>query len=252
MSEHTPTSPFDGLILAADTSTMTQSVALVHGTTLRASRTHHSRRGHADKLLGIIDELLGACGARITDVGLMVVGTGPGSFTGLRIGLACLKGLAFANQIPLVGASSLRAMAHQSAPRPGLVVPLNDARKREVYTGLYRWQGERCVAVMDDAAMKPDQLAETILEHHRDQEPVVLLGGGLGPYGAMLKEALAPHVSALTLLGDAYGHPSAAHMATTAAAEVDLNALPDLTMLEPNYQRPSDAELKFGPPGKMR
>lgn len=219
--------------VAVDTATLTQSVAVLCGAEVRAERALKRRRGrgegHSGSLLSAIHGALEESGYRVTDVGLFVAGLGPGSFTGLRIGLSCLKGLAFANATPLVGVSSLRAMA-VGAGSPGLVVPVIDARKREVYAAIYR-DG---IAVMHDCAADPNTLRDRVEAHRLAGEPVTLLGEGLSSYGDVFAGLgrqlgpafVAPRASIVGALGQA------------AAAE----SIPPLASVEPNYQRASDAE----------
>jgi len=173
------------LVAALDTATLVLSCALVDlepgaPPRLRCERTEHApakgpasaerRRhraeggptrppgGHGARLPGALSDLLVAEGLKLPDVEGYAIGLGPGSFTGLRIGLATWKGLAYANRRPIAGASSLAAMA--LAARPGvaegaILVPLLDARKGEVYAGFYRAEGEGIARVAPEAALPP-------------------------------------------------------------------------------------------------
>lgn len=219
--------------LAVDTSTLTQSVALTEGPDVLGERSLRRRRGrgagHSGSLLRAIHEVVRESGLRLSDVDLFVAGLGPGSFTGLRIGLSCLKGLAYATGTPLVGISSLEAMA-AGAATSGLTVPVLDARKREVYAAVYR-DG---AAVMPDCAIAPETLA-TRLEALRDSdEGVTFLGEGLATYGASF-------AGLGRALGPAFASPRAAVVALL-AARIEVQDVPPLACLEPNYQRASDAE----------
>ncbi|HEX8910182.1 MAG TPA: tRNA (adenosine(37)-N6)-threonylcarbamoyltransferase complex dimerization subunit type 1 TsaB, partial [Anaeromyxobacteraceae bacterium] len=163
------------LIAALDTSTLTLSCALCElaagEVRLVAERTEHAPArpgpqgptgGHGGRLPGVLQELLLAAGRRLPEVEGYAVGLGPGSFTGLRIGLATWKGLAYANQRPIAGASSLAALALAAAGAAGpgaLLVPLLDAKKGEVYAGFYRALGEGVEAAAPEAALPPHALA---------------------------------------------------------------------------------------------
>jgi tRNA threonylcarbamoyladenosine biosynthesis protein TsaB len=228
-------------VLALDTSTLTQSIALCAGGVLMSERVLKTRRGHASSLLATLDAVVQDARLTLEDMDLLVVGAGPGSFTGLRIGMACLKGLAFTTQIPLVTVSSLKAIAAQAGPGPGLVVPTIDARKQEVYAGLYRNDGHGTPsAVVPDRAFSLDALIGAIAEHRQPNEPIVAMGSAMATYGARLSEALPD----LTRLDDAYGFPRAAHLARI-AARIAPEDIPPLDSMEPNYQRLSDAEINF-------
>ncbi len=179
------------LVAAVDTSTLTLSCALVElrpsGASLLAERTEHAPArpppggpagGHGAKLPGALRDLLVAADLKLPDIEGYAVGLGPGSFTGLRIGLATWKGLAYANRRPIAGASSLAAMAAQAAeqaPAGALLGPLLDARKGEVYAGFYRAAGGRVEAARPEAALSPSALADLL--------------GGLGAAGHRPVEA---------------------------------------------------------------
>jgi tRNA threonylcarbamoyladenosine biosynthesis protein TsaB len=240
------------LVAALDTATLTLSCALVElapgaPPRLRCERTEHTPRakagagatgGHGARLPSALVDLLDAEGLKLGDVDGFAIGLGPGSFTGLRIGLATWKGLAYANRRPIVGASSLAAMALAAAPSaaPGAtLVPLLDAKKGEVYAGFYRAAGALVEAVAPEAALPPSALAARL----RELPSPLAFGGGLEAY----PDPLAP----VPRLAGAPEFPPAAAVAALAAPRL-LGAAYDaqaLFALEPHYVRPSEAELKF-------
>jgi tRNA threonylcarbamoyladenosine biosynthesis protein TsaB len=225
--------------LALDTSTLTQSLAIADGDailgTLDLQRPRGRAGGHSRSLLSAVHGLADQCGLALEDIDLFVCGLGPGSFTGLRIGLSCLKGLALALTTPIAGLSSLEAMA-MKAGAPGLVVPILDARKKEVYAGAYR--GGMCA--LSDRAIAPSDLVQTLETMARDGEPITFLGQGIGPYRAIFE----PHGR---LLGHLFDSPSASALALMAGA-LRQDDLSDPAGLEPNYQRASDAERNVAVP----
>ncbi len=232
-------------ILAVDTSTMIQTIAVMVDGELCGERVLNTRRGHAGKLLGAIRDLLDDTGVDLPDLDLLVVGAGPGSFTGLRIGMASLKGLAFASKTPMVTASSLAAIAMQAHCCEDLVVPLIDARKKEIYAGLYRAQERGLMGeVVKDRAFGPDQLIESVENVRNPGEEVVLVGPGLKTYLEKLKSGLRGPVR---ILHNIHAAPRAANLALIAAETVTWDKIPALDTLEPNYQRLSDAEVNFRP-----
>src|SRR5262245_52075822 len=105
------------------------------------------RGSHARTLLPLIDAALAAAGVGLRQLDLLAVSIGPGSFTGLRIGLSVAKGLALATGLPVVGVPTLEAYALHVGPRPGLICPVLDARKGEVYGAVFRWQGGESLCV---------------------------------------------------------------------------------------------------------
>jgi tRNA threonylcarbamoyladenosine biosynthesis protein TsaB len=243
------------LVAALDTATLTLSCALceVAGgeVSLVAERTEHAPArpgpqgptgGHGARLPAALTDLLAATGRTLAEVEGYAIGVGPGSFTGLRIGLATWKGLAYANRRPIAGASSLAAMALAAAPAAGegaLLVPLLDARKGEVYAGFYRAAGSTVAAVAPEAALAPAALAARVAALRAEGARPVALGGGLAAY----RDALA---AVPALEGEVATPPSLAVARLCASA---LEGAPydaaRLFALEPHYVRASEAELKF-------
>src|SRR5262249_14252117 len=123
-------------VVALDTTTAAGSVAIVDGDRTIVERRGDPSRTHAERLPGEITSALEAHGLRVGDVDLFAVAAGPGSFTGLRIGIATMQGLAFVTRKPLVGVSALEALAHAASPAaaPGtLIAAWIDAHRREVF-----------------------------------------------------------------------------------------------------------------------
>ncbi len=241
------------LVAALDTATLTLSCALVEldggEARLRAERRDRAQAkappsgpagGHSVRLPGALKELLDAAGLRLPAVEGYAVGLGPGSFTGLRIGLATWKGLAYANRRPIAGVSSLAAMAIEGAvgaPAGALLVPLLDARKGEIYAGFYRAVAMGTVeAAAPEAALSPSAL----LDRLAPLGPAVGFGEGYQAY----RDALSPR---LPVLRDAPETPPALAVARLAAARLAGAAFDQqaLYALEPHYVRPSEAEVKF-------
>jgi tRNA threonylcarbamoyladenosine biosynthesis protein TsaB len=247
------------LVAAVDTATFTLSCALVdlaegRAPELRCDRTvvtgsrvavggaPPASRSHSAELPQALVDLLGAEGLAIPDIDAYAIGLGPGSFTGLRIGLATWKGLAYANRKPILGASSLAAMAQAAsadADRGALLVPLLDARKGEVYAGFYRAGEAGVVEVADDAALAPAALVARVAALADAGERPVAFGEGLLAYPDAL--ALVPS------LKTEVRSPTAAAVAALVAeplarAAYDAQAL---FALEPHYVRKSEAEVKF-------
>lgn len=231
--------PAARLILCADTATEHACVALVRqrddDTEILGAHTRHEPKGHGPGVLDDLHDLLAAAGCGLGDVTHLVSGLGPGSFTGLRIALATLKGVALATGKPLYGVRTtalLRAQAAVASPGArhyGLI----DARRGEVYAegpGLDR-----------PAVLSPEALAALIREAGAPsvRSRVVLLGSGALAYAERWR-ALLPEVHILE--APAVHVPQAARMADL----VDWSAPPPaLATLEPVYVRRSDAELKF-------
>ena len=240
------------LVAALDTSTLTLSCALCEiaggEARLLGERTERASAkpgpqgptgGHGGRLPGALSDLLVALGRKLPEVGGYAIGLGPGSFTGLRIGLATWKGLAYANRRPIAGASSLAAMALAAAPHADdgdVLVPLLDAKKGEVYAGFYRVAGGGVVPAAPEAALAPARLGAFL----SDLAPRGrVLGDGVRAY----REALA---SVATLATDVETPPALA-VARLCARELEQASYDaaKLFALEPHYVRASEAEIKF-------
>jgi tRNA threonylcarbamoyladenosine biosynthesis protein TsaB len=237
-------------VLGLDTSTLTTSVAIAIDGKVVAS-VDVATVLHSDILMHAIDTLVQT--ARLTPRGLdaVAVGVGPGSFTGLRIGMATAKGIAFAAGKPLYLVSSLAALAWDAATAlarepalaAGVLVPVLDARKGELYAGFYRRDGATVRAVAAERVIAPGELAAAI---------DAARGGGAA---AVFGDALAVHALAFAAPVDARPElrqtPSGAAVALLASH----GDLPDaLDHGAPRYIRPAEAEVKYpdGVPGALR
>ncbi len=199
--------------------------------------------GHSARLPQAVVELLRAEGLGIPDVEGYAIGLGPGSFTGLRIGLATWKGLAYANRRPIAGGSSLAAMAiaaAKDAPDGTLLVPLLDAKKNEVYAGFYRTRAGSIVEIADEAALPPAALVERAAALSAEGERPLGFGEGWEAYAGVLARAL-PRATTEILAPPAFA-VAALLAETLVGSAYDAQAL---FALEPHYVRPSEAELKF-------
>jgi tRNA threonylcarbamoyladenosine biosynthesis protein TsaB len=224
------------VFIALDSSTLTLSLALVDrtpaGTSIREEVSYGPPQKQSEMLPGRIAELLDRHGLTLPAVEGIAVGLGPGSFTGLRIGLSTAKALAYAAGIKIAGVSSLAAMAGEG-PEGQLLLPTAVARQRELYLGFYRRTREHLESVRAEQAMTPDQLAALLAE----SQDALAFGPGI--------EANAQELASLGASTDRLragpSHPSAAWIAKLASFPTvqDLNAL---FSLEPHYIRPSEAE----------
>ena len=223
-------------ILALDTATETGGVALLEDELLLAQCQFRTVKTHTHLLWKAILFLLEQTDCKITDVDLWAVTVGPGSFTGLRIGLATVKGLAFATGKPVVGLSTLEVLAAGLPCSPLMICPLIDARKKEVFYAFYRLDEEgKRVSLGQARNNKPQQVVEAI------KEPVILVGNGALLYRDFFQEALGrmavfPEVPFHTL--------SPFILGTLAYNRFKLQGPVPLADLRPYYIRPSDAEMR--------
>ena len=168
-------------VLAFDTTTETLAVAAARGDDWVAHSCHSGLK-HATLLAPLIEQVTGELGVRVAEVDLVAVGIGPGSFTGVRIGVATAKGIAAAGRARLAGICGLDAMAWDQRHAGGLAVPLIDARKRRFYAACYR-QGRRITPYVDQG---PGALAATVQAAATPGEAVLLTGPAAALFAAKL------------------------------------------------------------------
>ena len=163
------------LILAFESSAKAASVALVRDGRLLSQSIQISGLTHSRTLLPMAEDLLKNADTRVQDVDLLAVAQGPGSFTGVRIGVSTVKGLAWAAEKPCVGVSTLEAMAWHGLAAGGFVCPVMDARRQQVYNALFEIRDGRPVRLCEDRAIS---LAELAGELRALPSPVFLVGDG--------------------------------------------------------------------------
>jgi tRNA threonylcarbamoyladenosine biosynthesis protein TsaB len=231
------------IVLAIDTSTSVASIALVGGEgLLLAELSVGAGRRHGGTLLPRIEVVLAAAGVAFEDVGLLAVGTGPGSFTGLRVGLATMKGLALARGLPVVGVPSLVALARGLGPSVSPIVPVVDAQKGELFAAAYR-VGDAVDTLLAPFHAPPAE-AGAVLRAAFPAEPLLVGGDGLRKHREPFLDALGePRVIA----GPVHDAPRAAHLAVEALRIHAEDGPADLDALEPLYVRPADAKLPASP-----
>ncbi len=174
------------LILAIETSTIAASVAVVGEDKLYGEAFTDFKLKHSEKLLPLIDHLLSDLRMKLSDIGAFAVGAGPGSFTGIRIGAATVKGFAHASDKPIVGVSSLAACALGQAYFPGHICPIFDAQRGEVYTSLYAFENGGLMRLSEDCTMDIDALTARL----KDCKQALFCGDGLYKYADTLKARL--------------------------------------------------------------
>lgn len=219
-------------LLGLDTATMTASAAvIIDGAVAAAEDIHTGHGATSEGLMPLIARVLERAGVAPRDLDAVAVGAGPGSFTGLRIGMATAKGIAFAAGIPLWAVSSLAALALGAVRRgaTGTIIPVLDARRGELYAGFYR---DDLTALAPDAVLTADALRERSVSY-TDRAVVGHEVDGFGTHMAVPRTPGAVEVALLALRGE----------------RVDV-----LVGGAPVYIRPSEAEVMYpdGVPGARR
>ena len=200
-------------LLAIDSSGMVASVAIVTDGILTGEYTVNHKKTHSQTLLPMLDDLVTMVGLDLSEIDAIAVAGGPGSFTGLRIGSATAKGLGLALDKPIVSVPTVDALAYNLYGAEGLICPMMDARRQQVYTGLYHFEGSEMVTDLAQTPMEIGKIADRI---NAEGKPVTLLGDGVPVYLDRLKELLTvpyriapPHVNrqraaAVGALGELY------------------------------------------------
>ena len=223
------------LILAFETSAKAASVALHDGTKLLGESYQNTGLTHSQTLLVMAEDLLKQCGLTPQDVTAVAVAEGPGSFTGVRIGVAAAKGFAWGGELPCFGVSTLEAMAKGLGIFDGYICPVMDARRSQVYnTLLYVNQGE-IQRIQPDRAISLEDLG---LELKNLEKPIFLVGDG----SVLCYNSLKDTVPGLVLLPEHRMHQRASGVALVAAEKAASGVTPSGAELVPNYLRLSQAE----------
>lgn len=233
-----PPPPLPRPLLALETATMCGSVALVEAGKVLAEYSLDIPATHSRRLLGQIDLIRRDVGVDWSELAGVAVSLGPGSFTGLRIGLSVAKGLMMAHNLPLLGVSTLDGLARQLiAPPNTRICALLDARKQEVYAAFYKCGPDGIpLRSGDDLVLPPASLAEGL------EGPLVLVGDGAQAYRELFAEKLG---SAAIFAPPGSHFPRAATIGLLGAEKLALGELLDPVSSVPIYVRPSEAEINL-------
>lgn len=163
-------------ILAFDSTARAASVAVCDGERLLGLYNIDNGLTQSELLLPMAENLLHSLKLNFSDIELICAATGPGSFTGVRIGTALVKGIAFGRNVPCVSVSTLEELAENITPLKGILVPVMDAKRGQVYTAIFKSDGERAERLTEDMAISIKELAELLKEYER--ESIYLSGDG--------------------------------------------------------------------------
>lgn len=212
------------LILSIETSTTVCSVALTQNDSVVAEKKLLEDKSHASHLTILIQEILSQSGKQMADIKAVAIAEGPGSYTGLRIGVSTAKGLCYALGVPLIGVSTLKAMAlelNQSNENGALLCPMIDARRMEVYTALYNSFLEELLPPC------PMILNESSFHETLTSSKVLFFGNGSEKFKEVVKSPNALFLKEIT--------PSAWAVGLLAAKKFNNNQVEDLAYFEPSY-----------------
>ena len=226
------------LILALDSTAQVGSVALCEDEKLIAEYTLNTGHTHSETLLPMVESVLKIAGYTVDDVDLFVCTAGPGSFTGVRIGAATVKGIAFGKDKPCIGVSTLEALALNGVALEGILCPCMNARRQQVYNALFDCDGTSLSRICEDRALAIAELGEELVEQYPDR-PVYLMGDGASITYDALSEKLGAR---LVMLPERLIHQSGYNTALCGLRLYREGVRTTDFELAPIYLRPSQAE----------
>jgi tRNA threonylcarbamoyladenosine biosynthesis protein TsaB len=163
-------------VLAVDTSSVIAAVAVMDNDTLLCEYILNDKKTHSQKLMPMISEIMRNTGLTPKDIDVFAASTGPGSFTGLRIGITTIKAMAYAAQKPAAGIPTLDVLAFNIPLTENLVCPIMDARNNQVYTAVYMWKDSRQKRITDYMGIHVNELADLLKEKNKN---VIFAGDGI-------------------------------------------------------------------------
>ena len=223
-------------ILAVDSSGLVASVAVVMDDNLLGEFTMNYKKTHSQTLLPMLDELADMIELDLNTLDAIAVAGGPGSFTGLRIGSATVKGLALALDKPVIQIPTVDALAYNLCGHRNLVCPLMDARRNQTYTGLYQFDGNQMQVIKEQCAV---EIAAIVAEINNIGKPVVFLGDGV----AVFRDYIAEHCKTGYTFAPAHLNKQRAGAVAALAEEYyKQGKIMDAAEHKPEYLRLSQAE----------
>jgi len=223
------------MILAFETSAKAAGVALLEEGKLLGESYQNSGLTHSQTVMQMAETLLASCGKTVADVTAVAVANGPGSFTGVRIGVAAAKGFAWGAEIPCYGVSTLEAMARTLGIWQGYVVPTMDARRDQTYTGIFYAEDGKLTRILEDCAISFQELKEKL---KKCEKPIFLVGDG----AILCYNTLVEEIPSLVLPPEHRMHQRATGVALVAQDMINAGLKGDGAGLTPNYLRLSQAE----------
>jgi len=226
------------IVLGIETATSAGSVALVSENEVLAEYLLNNMRSHAEQVLRGIDHIIADTGRSLEECEAIAVSIGPGAFTGLRIGVSTAKALAYAIHKPILGISTLEALAWNLPFISDYVCPMLDARKKEVYTALYQWVDRKLKVLIPEQAVSP----LTMINHLDRSQKILFLGSGSILYAKMICAEFGEKAEFPPLY---HSFPRASIIASLGLNRLVLQQFDNVETLVPTYLRLSDAEINW-------
>ena len=225
-------------ILGIDTSSMAASVAVIEDNKLICEYTINTKKTHSQKLMPMIENMLGLSDLNVREIDAIAVCEGPGSFTGLRIGMATAKAIAHVNDIPVIGVNSLEALAANMNLCDKKICSILDAQRNQVYTGRYQYEGTKLVEIKEIGIQQIDELLEE-LAHSGEQ--LILVGEAVYKYEDKIRE-----ISNIEIPAASNNVTKAGSLCSVAKVKFDEGKdIFDCYTVNPLYIRKSQAEEQY-------
>ena len=226
------------LVLSVDSSYSTATCALIKDDKILAEINLNDKKQHSVILMRLIDSILKEYEIDIIDIDAFIISRGPGSFTGLRIGMATLKGLAFASKKPLISVSTLDALAYNSISFQGIICPIMDALRDNIYTCLYKNENNNLTPLIKEQCLNINELVTILKEQTL---PIIFVGDGVAKHKEFLQENIpnsffAPNHS---------NFPKASSVGELGIKKINDGVIENIDSINPIYLRKSQAEREY-------
>ena len=226
------------LVLSVDSSYSTATCALIKDDKILAEINLNDKKQHSVILMRLIDSILKEYEIDINDIDAFIISRGPGSFTGLRIGMATLKGLAFASKKPLISVSTLDALAYNSISFQGIICPIMDALRDNIYICLYKNENNNLTPLIKEQCLNINELLTILKEQTL---PIIFVGDGVAKHKEFLQENIpnsffAPNHS---------NFPKASSVGELGIKKINDGVIENIDSINPIYLRKSQAEREY-------
>ncbi len=225
-------------VLAVDTSSVVATCAVLDEEKIIGEYSLNQDLSHSEKLSPMIKELMDSLKLKIQDIDIFATAIGPGSFTGLRIGIATMNSYAHVVDKPVIGISTLEALAF-NLPNNDIVIPMMDARRDRVYTGIYKWINGELFNIIEPTIMKITELTDFINDNY---EKVTVNGDGTLKYKDILEDKLEEKI---LFAPRGFNHCRATSVGELAILKYNKGEIDNYFTLAPEYLRESQAQREF-------
>ena len=225
-------------VLAVDTSSVVATCAVLDKEKIIGEYSLNQDLSHSEKLSPMIKELMDSLKLKIQDIDIFATAIGPGSFTGLRIGIATMNSYAHVANRPVIGISTLEALAF-NLPNNDIVIPMMDARRDRVYTGIYKWIGGELFNIIEPTIMKVTELTDFINDNY---EKVTVNGDGTLKYKDILEDKLEEKI---LFAPRGFNNCRATSVGELAILKYNKGEIDNYFTLAPEYLRESQAQREF-------